>query len=217
MKKLVFMLFAIAFIGFFGCETEADLLFTTDGMEFFIERGEYWQGEMKVFIFPVKKYPQFAAWIEDSQGKYISTLIVTDSSAKNKWTSAPKEGRSEALPVWSHKRQYNTDIVSTATPRSAVGIRMNNSSLINEQEYNIYLEINHSYDYNNFWTENNSGVNGQPSLIYHANFIAGTQERVYLTPVGHGSVDGKNGNIVYELGSFTTALKIVKETYINIK
>jgi len=34
---------------------------------------------------------------------------------------------------------------------------------------------------------------------------------------GHGSVDGSNGNIVYELDSITTALAIIKEAYINIK
>jgi hypothetical protein len=65
---------------------------------------------------------------------------------------------------------------------------------------------------NEHWTENNSGVNGQPSLIYHAKFIAGISGKIKLNPIGHGSVNGSNGNIVYALDSFTTALTIIKDT-----
>ena len=79
------------------------------------------------------------------------------------------------------------------------------------------MEVNHSFDYNDYLTENNSGVNGQPSLIYHAKFIAGTSGIAKLNPIGHGSVDGSNGNIVYELDSFTTAFTIIKDAYMNIK
>jgi hypothetical protein len=185
-----------------------------------IEPGEHWQGRMRVFIFSFKKTPQLSVWIENSQGDYISTIFVTGKSARNNWQSAPAEGRPETLPVWNYKRRNNSeqvDVVSSATPKGSVNIRIDNNSLIYGQEYNIYLEINHSFDYNDFWTESNSGVNGQPSLIYHAKFIAGTSERINLIPIGHGSVDGSSGNIVYDLGSFTTALTILREAYIFIK
>ena len=97
---------------------------------------------MKVFIFSIKKTPQMAAWIEDDQGNYISTIAVTNRSAKNSWRSAPKEGRPEALPVWSHRIQNNMeqiDSVSSATPKGAINVHVDNRSLINGQEYSAYF------------------------------------------------------------------------------
>jgi hypothetical protein len=80
--------------------------------------------------------------------------------------------------------------------------------------YNIYMEVNHSFDYNDFWTKDNSGVNGQPSLIYHARFTAGQKNRITLAPIGHGSVDASDGDIRSGLGTITSALGIVKEAYV---
>ncbi|MDR0442892.1 MAG: DUF2271 domain-containing protein [Treponema sp.] len=192
----------------------------SDGMELTIETGEHWYGKMKIFLFSFKKTPQLAVWIENNQGDYISTITATGKSVKNNWKSAPKEGRPEALPVWNHKRQSSTeqiDIVSSATPKGTVDIQIDNGSLSNGQEYNVYLEVNHSFNYNDFWTKDNSGVNGQPSLIYHAKFIAGVPERINLIPIGHGSVDGSHGNITYRLDSFTSALSIIKNALLIVK
>ena len=86
--------------------------------------------------------PQMAAWIEDGQGNYVSTIIVTNKNAKRKWIAAPKEGRPEALPVWNNKVQNNTaqiDSVSAATSKGAVDVQINNDSLLNGKEYNVYL------------------------------------------------------------------------------
>jgi hypothetical protein len=223
MKKWVLSVSAIItviFFSYFGCNTRGKNMqsIISDGIELTIEIGEHWFGKMKIFIFSVKKTPQLAVWIEDDQGNYVSTITATGKSVKNNWKSAPKEGRPEALPVWNHKRQNSTeeiDIVSSATPKGTVDIQIDNGLLTNGHEYNVYLEVNHSFDYNDYWTENNSGVNGQPSLVYHAKFIAGTSGRIKLNPIGHGSVDGSNGNIVYELDTLTTALTIIKEAYIN--
>ncbi|GHT87826.1 hypothetical protein FACS1894137_15550 [Spirochaetia bacterium] len=159
------------------------------------------------------------AWIEDNQEHYISTITVTNRSAKKNWKSAPKEGRPEALPVWNHKMQNNTaqiDIVSAATSKDAVDVQIDNGSLINGQEYNVYLEINHSFDYNNTWPEKGNDINGQPSLIYHTKFIARSSGGIKLNPIGHGSVNGTDGNIVQGLEDMTTALTIIKDAYIII-
>jgi len=217
--KLIFVFLILCFIGYIGCNSDGKNVQTviSNGKLLTIEPGEHWQGRMKLFLFfSMEKTPQLAVWIENNQGDYISTVFATGKSAKNNWQSAPKEGRPETLPVWNHKRQNNldqVDIVSSATPKGAVNIQIDNSSLAEGQEYNIYLEINHSFDYNVFWTESNSGVNGQPSLIYHAKFVAGVPERVNLIPIGYGSIDGSNGNIVYELDSLTTALTIINDVY----
>jgi hypothetical protein len=85
--------------------------------------------------------------------------------------------------------------------------------LINGQEYNVYLEINHSFDYNDTWQKKENDVNGQPSLIYHAKFMAGTPGKVPLNPIGHGSVNGSDGYI-QSVEGMTTALTIIKDAYI---
>ncbi|MDR0301312.1 MAG: DUF2271 domain-containing protein [Treponema sp.] len=225
MKKIilpVLTVIVVSLIGCFGCNTGGKNMqsIISDGMELIIEQGEHWQGKMKIFIFSVKKTPQLAVWIENEQENYISTITATNKSVKNNWTSAPKEGRPEALPVWNHKRQNSAeqiDIVTSATPKGSIDIQIDNSSLTNGQEYNVYLEINHSFDYNDYWTENDSGVNGQPSLIYHAKITAGVAGKVRLTPIGHGSVDGSSGDIENGLDSFTTALAIIKEACVVVK
>jgi len=222
MKMQWFFVLAVmlSFIGCLGSNSGGQNIpsIVLNGTILTIEPGESWQGRMKVFLFfSMKKTPQLAVWIENNQGNYISTLFATDKSVRNNWQSAPKEGRPETLPVWNYKRQNNfeqVDIISSATPKGAVNIQIDNTSLTDGQEYNIYLEINHSFDYNDYWTERNSGVNGQPSLIYHANFVAGVTDRINLFPIGHGSVDGSNGNIINDLDSLTTALTIINGVYI---
>ena len=183
-------------------------------MDLIVEQGEHWQEKVKVFIFSVKKTPQMAVWIEDDQGRYLATITATNKSVHNKWKGAPKEGRPEALPVWNHKRgeqaSNEIDIVSSASLKGPIGKQITDGLLIDGNTYNVYLEVNHSYDYNNYWTKNNSGVNGQPSLVYHAQFFAGHSDNLSLVPIGYGSVDGSNGVISTGLESFTTALCIMK-------
>jgi hypothetical protein len=177
---------------------------------------------MKVFIFSIKKGPQLAAWIEDNNGNYVATIAVSEKSVKGNWISAPREGRPEALPVWNHKQQNGTvaddlDAASSATVKGPFGANVDEEFLINGNTYSVFLEINHSFDYNDYWTKDNSGVNGQPSLIYHAQFIAGQSGRIPLAPIGHGSVDGSDGNIVKRFNEVTTALTIIKDAYMTIK
>ena len=220
MKKFILVIAAAAFL---GCnrEKENTQLINPGGMELSVQPGGHWLEKVKLFfIFYRDRTPQMAAWIEDDQGKYISTITVTNKNAKKKWSFAPKEGRPEALPVWNNAIKNDStqvDSVSAATSKVAVDVQVNDGSLINGHKYNVYLEINHSFDYNDIWTKDNSGVNGQPSLIYHGKFIAGTSGKIPLNPIGYGSVDGSDGNIVNTLNGITTALTIVSEAYIIAK
>ena len=223
MKKLILTVFTVMFFGCLGCNTEGKNTqpIITD-TTLIIAPGEHWLGKMKVFVFSVKKTPQIAAWVEDEQGRYIATITVTNRSGKGTWRSAPQTGRPEALPVWNYKQQSNSsfidiDTVTTATPKGSVEAKIDKGLLVNGNTYNVYLEINHSFDYNDHWTKGNSGVNGQPSLIYHAQFTAGIPGHIPLVPIGHGSVDGSNGNITNGLENITSALGIVKNVYIIVK
>jgi len=223
MKKLSVLIFAITattLLGCFGCNTSKNnsQLVIPDGLELIVVPGEHWLGKMKFLFLSMDKTPQVAAWIEDGDGNYIATITVTNRSAKKNWISSPKQGRPEALPVWFHRQENNQnagsiDAVSTATPKGAIEARISKDSLISGNTYNVYLEINHSFDYNGHWTENNSGDNGQPSLIYHAQFTAGQPFNLSLTPIGFGSVDGSNSGITNGLENITTALYIIKSAY----
>jgi hypothetical protein len=225
MKNFVLAFGLVACFGIIYCstgETKKTPLDIQNQMELIIEPGEHWRSKMKVFIFSIKKSPQLAAWIEDSNGNYISTIAVSEKSAKGNWRSAPREGRPEALPIWNHKQQSfisvdNLDAVSSVTIKGSFEADIDRESFVNGNTYNVFLEINHSFDYNDYWTKDNSGVNGQPSLIYHAQFIAGKFGQIPLVPVGHGSVDGSDGNITNGLEYFTSALNIVKNSYIVVK
>ena len=223
MKKTFAFFVLIACIFCFSCNTRGknSQSIITSGIELSVEPGEHWLVKVKILMFHRNRIPQMAAWIEDNQGYYISTITVTNKGSKNKWKMAPKNGRPEALPVWSHKI-VNTDMaqidsVSAATSKKGVEIKIYDDTLIKGKEYNVYLEVNHSFDYNETWPEVEDDVNGQPSLIYWAKFTAGESGITKLIPIGHGSVDGSNGNIVQELGGMTTALTIIDGAYIILK
>ena len=218
MKRFVFLMAAGFLFLNFSCQSPSkdSGTYPGDTLELTVEGGDHWQEKMKVAFFSVKKTPQMAAWIEDEGGRYIATITVTNRGARQKWRGSPKEGRPEALPVWNYRQKNNTspgdiDAASTATPKGSVEAKVNKTLLSDGNTYNVFFEINHSYDYNDYWTEENSGVNGQPSLVYHAQFTAGKPGSIKLVPVGHGSVDGSTGTITNSLGSITTALDIVKQ------
>ena len=222
MRKFVGLIVIIS-IGFFSCctrDAKSPAQNIQSNIELSIEPGEQWQWERKMFLITLNVTPQFAAWIEDNNGNYISTITVTNWITKDLRRNTPR--RPETLPIWTHRIQNNLtpdqiDAVSTATPKDLVTTPINDGLLNKGQEYNVYLEINCSFDFNDFWTESNSGVNGQPSVIYHAKFIAGNSGRINLVPIGHGSVDGSNGNITFDLQNLTTALKIAKNVQLTIK
>ena len=128
-----------------------------------------------------KKEPQFSVWLEDSDGNFIRTLYVTERASHISWMMSPKEGRPESLPVWYHASKHESsktkkqdaknaqlDAVTSATPKG--GIIFNTE--IEDKEYLIKAEFNTSFDYNDFYTKKNSGVNGQPSVIYSAKIPA---------------------------------------------
>ena len=201
---LPILLICLSSISFINCKKDKN-----SNMDLVIEKGENWAGEKK-------HGPQLVAWIEDVNGNFISTVFITEKSSKKTFN------RPEALPVWRHKKnssKKDVDAVSGATSKMPYNGNINNDLLVNGQEYKVFLEINNSFDYNDFWTDGNSGVNGQPSLIYSGKFIAGQGDRIEIinNPIGYGSVDGSNGNITNGTDNLTTALTIINGAYITIK
>jgi len=57
----------------------------------------------------------------------------------------------------------------------------------------------------------------QPSLIYAVTINPNSDEEYFMNPIGHGHYAGKDGNLYTDLGSFTTALNIVKKVNVKLK
>lgn len=195
------------------------------------------------------QYPLFAVWIEDLRGNYMQTLYIsrvisssTFDYGKNidgNWESAIVR-RPEALPYWSHKRGVKAsdglyaplnatdlDAISGATPTG--NFIVNSKSDINEGDYRVLIELNQSYDWNDYYTKDKfpndviysgSGQVGQPSLIYSAE-ISSTDfnEKAHkiMKLIGHGHHSGKDGNLYNDLSHITTAKQIADRIILSIK
>jgi hypothetical protein len=163
------------------------------------------------FIFPVAIYPQVACWLETPQGEYVDTLYVTAKGAERTWVSAPPGGRPEALPVWSHlPKGKAADAVSGPTPSGATTRSAALGASLQRGNYVVKLEVNRSYDYNERYTRDNSGVTGQPSLIYACELeTGGAASSAVFKAIGTGAVDGSDGDIRQGLEGITTALQLL--------
>lgn len=163
-----------------------------------------------------KREPQVAVWVEDADGNYIRTLYVTSRAEKRSWIFSPKDGRPESLPVWYCASGENSakgggektalDAVSSATPKGGV---IFGAEIDGEKSYVLKAELNNSFDYNGFYTKKNSGVNGQPSVVYGAIIPAGFTQEIRLELLGTGSLDGSDGIIHPETENLTTAKNII--------
>ncbi len=180
-----------------------------------VEPGPRWTHRMMLFA---AVPPSYAGWIETADGEYVGTLLVSGKAGKGGWLGAPAEGRPESVPVWYHAAAAlsSLDAISSASSAAGAAVAVPGGSLKTGREYVARFEINHSYDYNGRWKKADTGVNGQPSLVYEACFVFGNPETLTLKPVGHGSPDGSSGEVVPSLEGFTTALEIVEKITLEV-
>ena len=181
--------------------------------------GEHWKA---------KSEPQFAIWLEDEKGNFVKTLYVTKKASKKSFIFSPKEGRPESLPIWYNAlKNVNgqptiddfieknfVDAVTSATPKGGVIFKAE----IENKAYFINAEFNTSFDYNDFYTKKNSGVNGQPSVLYCAKIPAdfgSSDGELLLSLSGTGSVDGSDGFLHPDTSNLTTAKKIVQAVIVK--
>ncbi|XCF07289.1 DUF4405 domain-containing protein [Tamlana crocina] len=197
------------------------------------------------------QYPLFAVWIEDSKGHYVETLYISRVISSSQFDFGNKVNgvwqpdivrRPEALPYWSHKRGikaidglfmplYNAqdlDAVSGATPTGNFIIK-SQGNLKNLKNFKVCLEVNQSYDWNEFYSKDRfpndsvysgSGQVGQPSLIYETVIASNKQNsKTYklMKIVGHGHHSGKNGKLFKDLSKITSAKEIVDRVIISIQ
>ena len=221
-----------------SCKNEDPLIYSKGDIKIQIEVGENWIHKFPFFL-GIKKdnAPQFAVWLEDVDGKYLSTIYVTEKIATQSWVSSDGNRRKEALPHWCYQRgmvyedglylptknEPITDALTGATPKSNKEIQLKLADFTTPVV--IKAEFNHSIDFNEFFPksakvgdENYSGGemgSGQPAVIY-ADTIYPFQINAELKMIGRSSSDGTNGRIYNDLEKLTSAKSIVKSVNIQL-
>jgi hypothetical protein len=237
------LILSVASITFSSCRSArssaskqpADTLFTNSeengsGLVFQFEKGERFN------------HPLMALWIEDTSGNYMQTLYVAESIAKGlyghgdkstgKWLPGPIR-RPATLPVWAHSRGVREndgyyipttasslpDAVTGATPPGDFVIISRLSQNV-PAVFDLYFEINQSWDWNEYWTNNkfpddeDYKTSCQPALVYRARIRqVNSRNPVGLTLIGHSHYSGRNGEIYKDLSTITTAKDITKNAW----
>ena len=190
-------------------------------------------------------HPLFAVWLADMNGKFIETLYVSESIGKGtfpradrkkgSWMAGPIQ-RPAALPYWAHQRNilnelgtYNPtpshpemDGNTGATPQASFVLNLKSSKELSGN-YLVFLELNQSWDWNEFWYNDRFPGNkeymtsSQPALVYSVLIDTRQKASFMLKPVGHSSYDGSDGSLTSDLSSITTALKIAKSISVEVR
>jgi len=166
---------------------------------------------VNLVVYSYTVWPQVAVWVERPDGGFVDTLYVTEVVVSGEFDAAPKRGRPEALPVWSALQAAAARPVDAVSSATTVGANVVYGSDLATRlpagTYVVKLETNRSYDWNETFTKKNSGVNGQPSVVYAATIeIGGPAATVSFLPIGTGSVDGSDGRMRGGLDGIDTAL-----------
>ena len=176
-----------------------------------------WAEKISVAVNPGEAYskraPQIAVWVENSDGTYVDTLFVTKKASGNKWIGSPKDGRPESLPDWYRAKGQNpaekiskdeVDATTSATPKKGIVISKD-LELEKGKTYVFKCQANQSFDYNEYYTKKNSGVDGQPAVLYAGEMIPdGTEKEIKLEFSGSRE-------------KLTTADKIIESIYVVVK
>jgi hypothetical protein len=218
----VYILVSMLVLGSSVCFGQTQAGSNTSRFRLEITPGPDYESSTTILLFiKIPIYPQVACWIESTDGTFVDTLYVTTKGARGKYVAAPSAGRPEALPVWEHRHSADRvaiDGVSSATPASASVHDASPRASLPDGRYNVFLEVNRSYDYNARYTTANSGVNGQPSLVYKAEIDVGKGPvDAAFVPVGTGSPDGSDGGIRGNLDGITTALTLLSKATIRVQ
>jgi len=195
--------------------------------------GDSWIHKFKVMpLIKVKNRPQLAIWLENREEELLQTIMVTDRAANGNWRKAPgekvgEEGikRPSALPIWTSKRKEieNNDedmnLVTCATPKKGLYLE---ESINMDFPFMIKLEVNHSTDFNDFYSRkatpgspgysNGKMGSGQPALVYGAEINReDIGKEIKLGLLGTSSPTGADGRLHHDLDNLTTAKNILAE------
>jgi len=191
-------------------------------------------------------HPLMAVWIESDNGQFIQTLYIAESIGKGVFKRGdPSSGkwmpgeirRPAALPYWSHRRGIKAsdglfipepenpvpDAYTGPTPSGnfILHTKIENKDI---KTFTIYFEINQSWDWNEYWTNNKCPddkeykTSCQPALVYSARIDTDNLQPEYVLRVtGHSHYSGQNGELYDDLSTITTALEIAREIKVKIR
>ena len=146
--------------------------------------------------------------------------------------------RPESLPVFLHQlgkvssSGYFLPADNTLQIDGYSGATMMNNFIYHVQiaqklagKYRIRFEINHSFDYNTYYSSDRfpddkvysgDGYSAQPSVIYESVIdFANPNELMKMQLVGHGHHSGKNGMLYKNTTKLTTALELVDRILVS--
>lgn len=214
-------MFVIGAIVVVSCASSGDSLprDVGNGPRFVLELvpGKTYATTTKWFVFDVPIYPQVAAWVETKEGRYLGTIFVTAKTESGSFIEAPRDGRPESLPLWSHLRSSVPDAVSGATQAGSTVTSSDLAATLSPGTYVVKLETNRSYDWNDAYPAS-LGVVGQPSLVYRTEITVGdASSRAEFIPVGTGSVDGSHGGITPGLDGIDGALALFSSMSVSFR
>ncbi len=204
-----------------------------------------WSLELTFLKGEEHNHPLMAIWTEDTAGNYLETLYVAESIGKGvfqygdkttgKWLPG-KIRRPAALPVWSHERNIQEndglyvptpetptpDAITGATPTGSFTL-FTSTSLKDYTAFYLYFEINQTWDWNEYWTNNKFpeddeySTSCQPALVYRALIHTGATNAPFaLELIGHSHYNGSDGKIYTDLSTITTAKKIAKSITVKL-
>lgn len=240
MNKMTLTGICLSLVCLFSCQKEL-VEYKQGDIKVYIEQGKEWLHDFPLFMGIKKKNPpQVAIWMEDTNGKYLSTIYATHKIATQSWQAAGGNRRKESLPHWCYSRceQYEdglylptknkplTDGISGATPKSSFDVKIR--PIGNLTHFIVKIEVNHSTDFNDFYPEsakegdnNYSGGekgSGQPALIYAANVDLSLGLKSFeAVLIGSSNPNGTSGEISEDLSGITTARNIIKRITINVQ
>jgi len=235
--EMLFLCIMLAILPQLAAAEELTTLAETSGKAVTIEAtaGEYWENSFKVaLVKTIKTTPQIALWIEDTEGKYLDTLYVTEKFAKQTWTNKQDiTYRPESLPYWMHKRAAAgqqpptrtaplADAVTGASPKT--GLILRTKAVTDLTDIVVLMELNSSYDENDAFPNkakksaaNYNGVSGQPAVVYAAKVNLSQPGEYPFELIGHSSPSGADGQLFSDTSTLTTALKILSSAVVTVQ
>ncbi len=206
---------------------------------------------------PYFQYPTYAFWLETEAGAFIRPIYVTRKLAQNDFfvrayknengwqfddepQSKSTRWRPESLPVFLHRAglvahagaaqpESNQPVADAYTGATMLNSFTLTSSLAlpASRRFKILFEINHSFDFNEFYSEDRfpddpvysgNGYSAQPSLIYAADIDLNRDENfVELRLQGRGHHSGQDGDIHRDMDNMTTALELVDRIIVDLR
>lgn len=190
-------------------------------------------------------HPLFAVWLADAGGKYLQTLYVSESIGKGYYKRTSRKSgkwmpgenyRPATLPYWAHQRNVKNekggylptktnafpDAYTGATPDASFILHLTTENKLNGN-YQVFLEVNQSWDWNEYWTndkypgDKEYKTSSQPALVYQANLSSTDRGEITLKPIGHSHYAGSDGSLNPDLSTLTTALRIASKITLKIE